>query len=318
MKSACHSSPSVAANQTLLTLLLVLLGVAHASAQTAYTSHPVPTGKGWAEEQAYASRTVVTGNGISWHGGPIMPGDVHVYYIWYGNWMSGPKPSDNQKTVDLLNALFGTTGGIGGSGYERINTTYGNVTGNVALAGSTTDKYSQGNRLSDSRVLTVVSNALSSGKLPKDANGIYFVLTSSDVSETSGFCSYYCGWHTSASISGTDIKYSFVGNPDRCPSACEMQTISPNNDSGADGMASIMAHEAEEMLTDPDLNAWYDSRGAENADKCAWRFGPTTGTIGRGAYNQTFGSHHWLIQMNWENARGGGCDQTLGGPFYTQ
>jgi Phosphate-induced protein 1 conserved region len=81
-------------------------------------------------------------------------------------------------------------------------------------------------------------------------------------------------------------KYSFVGNPDRCPSACEMQTISPNNDSGADGVASIMAHEAEEMLTDPDLNAWYDSRDVENADKGAWTFGPTTGTIGNGAYNQ--------------------------------
>src|SRR5712692_8168021 len=231
----------------------------------------VPTGKGWAEEQAYAPLKVVTGNGISWHGGPIMPGSVHVYYIWYGNWTSGPKLSDSLSTVNLLNALFGATGGIGGSGYALINTTYGdanaNVTGNLALAGSTTDKYSQGKtptpRLSDWQVRTVVSNAISSKKLPKDANGIYFVLTSSDVSETSGFCSHYCGWYTSASISGTDIKYSFVGNPDRCPSACEMQTISPNNDSGADGMASIMAHEAEEMQTDPDLNAWYDdSSGA--------------------------------------------------------
>jgi hypothetical protein len=28
--------------------------------------------------------------------------------------------------------------------------------------------------------------------------------------------------------------------------------------------------------------------------------------------------HHWLIQMNWENARGGECDQKLGGKFYGQ
>jgi hypothetical protein len=83
-------------------------------------------------------------------------------------------------------------------------------------------------------------------------------------------------------------------------------------------MASVMAHEAEETLTDPDLNAWYDSSGAENADKCAWKFGPTTGAVGSGGYNQTLGSKHWLIQMNWENSRGGGCDQTLGGTFYTQ
>ena len=114
-----------------------------------------------------------------------------------------------------------------------------------------------------------------------------------------------------------DIKYSFVGNSDRCPSGCEWQTNSPNGDSGADGMASVMAHEAEETVTDPDLNAWYDSSGAENADKCAWKFGPTS-TTGTGAlFNQTLAGKNWLIQMNWENARGGGCDQALGGTFYT-
>ena len=31
----------------------------------------------------------------------------------------------------------------------------------------------------------------------------------------------------------------------------------------------------EETATDPDLNAWYDRRGYENADKCAWTFGTT-------------------------------------------
>ena len=82
-------------------------------------------------------------------------------------------------------------------------------------------------------------------------------------------------------------------------------------------MASIIAHELEEAVSDPDLNAWFDSSGAENADKCAWKFGPTTGSIGSGGYNQTFGANHWLIQMNWENSRGGGCPQTLGGTFYT-
>lgn len=285
--------------------------------------HPVhlaPTGKGWAAEVQTSPQAVVIGNGINWYGGPVMSAaSVNVYFIWYGNWTSGPKPSDSLTTVNLLNSLFGA-GGIGGSPYELINTTYGdnvsNVSGNVQLAASYVDTGSQGTKLSDSKVLTVVSRAISNGKLPKDPNGIYFVLTSSNISETSGFCSRYCGWHTRATISGADIKYSFVGNSDRCPNGCEIQTISPNADSGADGMASVMAHEAEEMVSDPDLNAWFDSSGQENADKCAWKFGPTTNAIGHGAYNETFGGHNWMIQMNWENARGGGCDQTLGGTFY--
>jgi hypothetical protein len=315
----------------LLPILLLFACLSYLNAQTTRNNTGlVPTGKGWGEVAAPGLApalvdpdTVHTGNGINYHGGQVMGGNpVNAYFIWYGNWVNGPKPSDSQTTVNLINALFASSGGIGGSGYFRINTTYGdnskNVSGNVAVAASTFNNYSNGKSLSDAAIRTIVSNAISSGALPKSTNGVYFVLTSSDVTATSGFCTQYCGWHTHATISASDIKYAFVGNPDRCPSACEAQTISPNGDSGADGMASIMAHEAEEAITDPDLNAWYDTRGFEDADKCAWMWGPTTGTVGNGGYNQTFGSHHWLIQMEWENARKGGCDQTLGGPFYRQ
>ena len=157
-------------------------------------------------------------------------------------------------------------------------------------------------------VVTPVAGAISSGKLPLDSNGVYFVLTSADVNETSGFCTQYCGWHTSGAISGKDIKYAFVGNAARCPSACAEQTTSPNGNAGADAMASIIAHESEEAISDPDLNAWYDSRGEENADKCAWTFGATSRASNGSLYNFTGASgKHWLIQRNWVNASGGFC-----------
>ena len=38
-------------------------------------------------------------------------------------------------------------------------------------------------------------------------------------------------------------------------------------------------------------NAWYDTRGYENADKCTWNFG----------------GKHFLVQQNWINAGTGGC-----------
>jgi hypothetical protein len=75
--------------------------------------------------------------------------------------------------------------------------------------------------------------------------------------------------------------------------------VSPNGNVGADGMASIIAHELEEAITDPKLNAWFDSRGYENADKCAWTFGTTT-QLPNGSYsNVTLGSRSYLIQRNW-------------------
>jgi hypothetical protein len=242
-------------------------------------------------------------NGIVYHGGPVMLGAVNVHYIWYGNW------SGNNATTILTDLA----GSIGGSGYYNINTTYTDGSGQavsnaVAFAGSTTDNYSQGTSLTDAQIRNVVSNTIGAG-VP-DTNGVYFVLTSADVTASSGFCTQYCGWHTHATINGKDVKYAFVGNPDRCPSACEQQTTGPNGNAGADGMASIIAHELEEAATDPDLNAWYDRRGAENADKCAWTFG-TTYTVNGAQANMKLGARDFLIQRNWVNANGGFCAQSL-------
>ncbi len=233
-----------------------------------------------------------------YHGGPVMAGGPNVYYIWYGNW------SGNTATTVLTDLAKS----IGGSPYFNINTTYYNASGthvsnSVHYAGSTTDNYSQGTSLSDAQIQSVVSSAISSGRLPADTNGVYFVLTSRDVTASSGFCTQYCGWHTHGTIGGSDIKYSFVGNPDRCPSSCEAQTTSPNGNAGADGMASIIAHELEEATTDPDLNAWYDTRGQENADKCAWTFGATYTTADGGTANMRLGSRDFLIQQNWVAGR---------------
>ncbi|MCU1276944.1 MAG: hypothetical protein JWM53_490 [bacterium] len=267
-----------------------------------------PNGKGYltrdANAQAGAGKSKPGGgtNGIVYHGGPVMLGTVNIYYIWYGNW------SGNSATTILTD--FGSN--IGGSGYEHINSTYydganAHVSGAVHYAGSTTDNYSQGTSLTDAQIQTVVASAISGGKLPSDTNGLYFVLTSADVTASSGFCTQYCGWHTHGTIGGSDIKYSFVGNPDRCPTSCEQQTTGPNGNAGADGMASIVAHEMEEAISDPDLNAWYDRRGAENADKCAWTFGTTSTASNGSLYNISLGSRNYLIQQNWVNAGGGYC-----------
>ncbi len=293
---------------------VAVLSIASLSAQTVRQDNNRddlrPTGKGWGERDAHAQGNAKPSggartNGISYHGGPVILGTTNVYYIWYGNW------SGNTANTILTNLASS----IGGSRYFNINTTYYNGAGThisnaVHYAGSTTDSGSQGSNLTDAAVQNVVSSAISSGRLPKDTNAVYFVLTSADVNETSGFCTQYCGWHTNGTISGSDIKYSFVGNPDRCPSACEAQSTSPNGNAGADGMASIIAHELEEAVTDPDLNAWYDSRGYENADKCAWTFGTTYTASNGSSYNVILGGMEYLIQRNWVNASGGYCSMS--------
>jgi len=185
------------------------------------------------------------------------------------------------------------------------------VSNSVTYGGATSVGYTHGKSLTDANIQTIVSEAISANALPKDTSAVYFVLTSADVTASSGFCTQYCGWHTHGTIGGSDIKYSFVGNADRCPSSCAQQTTSPNGNAGADAMVSIVAHELEEAVTDPDLNAWYDRRGAENADKCAWTFGTQSTASNGSKYNVTLGGSKFLIQQNWVNASGGYCSMSF-------
>jgi hypothetical protein len=267
-----------------------------------------PDGKGRGERGDRGPRrmmtTTGTSNAIAYHGGPIMLGTTHIYYIWYGNWAG-----DSAQSI-----LLDLASNLNGSPYHRINTTYYNGAGLhvskwVTYKGSTSDHYSKGVNIGDASVQAVVSSAITSGRLPKDPAGVYFVLTSKDVKETSGFCTAYCGWHTHATIAGTDIKFAFIGDPAmQCPGACEQQTTrSPNANPGADGMASVIAHELSEAVTDPALNAWYDANGEENADKCAWTFGTTYAASNGSRYNITLGSRQYLLQRNWVNSGAGYC-----------
>ncbi|WP_243304491.1 EXORDIUM family protein [Geothrix oryzisoli] len=234
---------------------------------------------------------------LKYHGGPVFSTPT-AYIIWYGNWAQANNTdtaSGQQIVTDFFNA-------IGGSPYFQINSTYVGssnlISGNVTYGGATTVAYPYGASLTDANIQSIVADAINSKALPSDTNGIYFVLTSSDVAESSGFCSKYCGWHTHGTINGSDIKYAFIGNAAQCLSACAAQSIGPNGNAGVDGMVSVLAHELEEATTDADASAWYNRRGYENGDLCAWTFG-TSYQVANGAYaNMKLGTRDFLIQRN--------------------
>jgi hypothetical protein len=265
--------------------------------------------------------SVVTGNGIEYHGGPVMQGPHNVYFIWYGNF-SG----NTALTIlpDLIN-------GFGGSRYFNTNTTYGDTTGDIAntvtLAGQIFDNYSQGTALNDTNLPNILLLPFNNGRLPVDPNGIYFILTSPDVTETSGttggFCKTFCGFHTfrtfTNGITSTDIKAAFVGDPaTQCPArpgqaGCSAQALSPNGNEGADAMANVIAHELNETVTDPKINAWFHIDGTgEVGDLCntssfATTFGPTFTSLNGARANVVLSGRQYLLQSNWLNSGGGFC-----------
>ena len=258
------------------------------------------------QQQAPLGEAVVTGNGIEYHGGPIMPGPHNVYFIWYGNW------AGNSATTILPDLITGLSGSL----YFNTNTTYGDTNNNIAntvtMAGQVFDNYSQGTALNNTLLSQVISAPLNSGALPVDANGIYFVLTSPDVTET-GFCTTFCGFHTSGTFGATDIKAAFIGNPaTQCPArpglSCSAQSLSPNANEGADAMANVIAHELNETVTDPHGDAWFHTNTAgEVGDLCSFTFGPTFAALNGSHANVVLSGRQYLIQENWLNAGGGSC-----------
>ena len=299
-----------------LTAGLVIAAASQASAiKTDGDSVYRPTGKGFGElvspSDIHSNKGAKPGghgggsnNGIFYHGGPVMLGSTNVYYIWYGDW-SGYASAQN-ILPDLIP-------GLSGSPIYNINTSYydgsnQHVSNSTQLVAQVYDSGSLGTSLNDADIESIVTNAINNLGLGTDTNGVYFVLTAPDVQETSGFGTQYCGWHTKGTINGQTIKYSFVGNPvTQAPTGCGVNNPSPNGDGGADAMASVMYHELSEAVTDPELNAWYDRRGYENADKCAWDFGSTY-TTGNGATaNVSLAGRDWLLQQNWVNDFGGLC-----------
>lgn len=258
---------------------------------------------------------LITGNGIDYHGGPVMLGPHNIYFIWYGNWT-------NNTALTILPQFIS---GLNGSSYFNTDTLYANGSGqnianSVTMSTQVFDNYSQGTVLSDQGLQTVISSKLQSHTLPTDVNGIYFVLSSSDVDQKGSlgeFCVQFCGFHNHATLNGADIKFSFVGNVARCIKNCAASNIGvgPNGNAGADGMANVMAHELNETVTDPDLNAWFDSTGQEVGDKCNFKFGPEFTAPNGAPADITLGSRNFLIQENWINSSGGFCGMSFTTPL---
>lgn len=133
---------------------------------------------------------------ISYHGGPLI-GTPAIYIIFYGNWNQAngsDTPAGQQIIVDWANS-------VGTSAHFSINSTYSvtgkPVSGQATFGGATTLTGTYSKRLRDSQILSTISSTIVSGALgPFNPNGVYFLVTSSDVTASSGFCTLYCGWHT--------------------------------------------------------------------------------------------------------------------------
>jgi hypothetical protein len=227
------------------------------------------------------------------HGGHQVP-NAGFYAIY---WNSGVAFSaGSQGYLTLKDTIGAFASAFSGSSDYTVIGQYGvkDSIGSTLRFNDFVDTQSTQSRIADSQIRTYIAGLLASGKLgapnPNTVYGVYFP-SGMRVSMTGGqSCTSFCGYHGHFTYSSGgqsfDIKYASFPYTD-C-SGCRLPGTAI-----ADMLTIVGSHEIREAVTDPDLNAWYDSSGYEADDKCAWH----------NLYNMTNG--HFLVQPEYSNAAGG-------------
>jgi len=230
------------------------------------------------------------GQNISYHGGPVITSAKVVSIFWGSQWGTDTNPSALAQGILGFFAQFGSTGEY------NVITQYSGIQKTNLTNTYWVDTSDPPTNVTDSAVINEVINYFGSHAGP-DASTIYEVFlpsTSYASFGNSDSCGgpnlVFCAYHSNFSHGGVDVKYASMPYPS-C-SGCHWTGFSVAND-----FEHFACHETREAVTDPDGNAWYDRRGYEADDKCAWSPAPFIGTGGYG------------YQYEWSNAVSG-CVKT--------
>ncbi len=271
------------------------------------------------------------GNLVYHTGGSVQTGTHHTYAIYWGsdfayNGVSGTAANGYQT---LVNGYFGNVAAdssktsnvyysdtqyyqnIGGlKTFIQYSEQFGGTWNDPTLPASDCSSTAGGSLcVSDAAVQAEVKKAIAANGWPKGLGAEYFVFLANNISTCldASHCafSYFCAYHSNYADGTQNVLYANMPFTGHSVSTCSSAKGSPNNNAAADATISTTSHEANETITDALGNAWYDLRGYENGDKCAYNYGTRLGTVNGGDYNQAIGSGKYEMQQEWSNAHRG-------------
>jgi hypothetical protein len=255
---------------------------------------------------------------LSFHGGNpgVVTGADKVYLVaWGSGWSTDPSGE-----VALLQSFFGK---VGGSSWNNSVTQYcqGVAVGTITCGTSGTHAVNPSGSLLGG-TWTDTTNAAPTHPSQSDLAGeaaraaAHFGNTSAATNRTvqyailtatghnaSGAGTSYCAWHSSTSSAYGTLAYTNMPYVTDYGASCGANF---NGLGSKAGITIVEGHEFAETETDIFPNGgWLDSKGAENADKCAWI------SSGQGAAaNVNLGGTQFPVQSLWSNAYSGnkgGC-----------
>ncbi len=217
-----------------------------------------------------------------WHNGPIMTSSAVQVIYWGTSW------GNNAFVGDKVTGLTSWYTGFSGSNYAKTSDEYKGTNGQVGptntLGSDVVDLSAAGSGAKTSTILAEVCSKITNPV----ANGYYPVY----VDLPRGHAGY-CAYHSWGSCGSTPVQFAFFWNLDGDP-GCDPQDTSGLHSQGLAALANVSGHELSEARTDPTGAGWFDSRGAENGDKCAWTFGAPLVKFSNRS--------QWKIQGEWSNA----------------
>jgi PKD repeat protein len=275
------------------------------------------------------------GGPLVYHGGSVMHSSATYAIFWAPSGYSFPAgyTAAVNTFLDHVAADSGQPSNVYSVGTQYTDTSGARAAYSVTHPASFTDTtaypllpgcspYSVGGVsyskcLTDTQISNEVNSFVNAHGLPRGLGTQYLVLTPPgvgscfDVTGTQCYDRDYCAYHSYNNSGGTTL-YSNLGFNPGDPQGCGTGEY-PNGGGagGADDVLSVLSHEANETITDPRLDAWYDADGEENADKCRLTsddYGPSLGGAAGSLYNQLIDAGHYYLQMEWSNSAGG-CRQ---------
>jgi hypothetical protein len=180
--------------------------------------------------------------------------------------------------------------GFNGSNYAKTSDEYTGSNGQVGPETTSmghvldTSPSTSGGRTS--AILAEVCKAITTPD--PNGNGYYAVYA-----DTPRGNANYCAYHSYGMCNGTPVQFAYFFNLDG-DAGCDPQDTMTGHSQGLSAIANVSGHELSEARTDPaSPGAWYDSKGEENGDKCAWTFNVPYVTFKDGSI--------WKIQGEWSN-----------------
>jgi hypothetical protein len=258
------------------------------------------------------------GSNLSYHGGAVMQTNVvyTIYWVPSGYSVSGTYNSLINGFFNNLNAAQGSTAKnvyAIDTQYYSYNGTYTYISNNSSLGGTYVDTDplpSSGCTdndtsvcVTDAQIQAEISKAIAANHWTPSSSALFLMLTAKGIGSCGGSsCAFtqYCAYHGYDGSGSSTIYYANMPYADTVPAACDSGQY-PNADPAADSEINIISHEHNETITDQKLNAWYDRRGYEIGDKCAWNFGAVIGNNGNGSYNQVINGADYYVQQEWSD-----------------